>query len=554
MAGLSRAPGIREQVRLIAGLRWRMQRNALQRREARLDFIGMILGAALAVLFAAWIAAMLGIGAYAIVSGGRAELAAVLFWAVFAFWQLAPVFLAGLMQRFEFRTLLRFPIRLGVFYLLSLAYGTADFVSAAGLLWTGAVVAGAGRARPEMLAQFLLIGALFVAVNVPLERFTGTLLERLLSRRRTRELLFALFVLVLFGVQIVAPVFTEHGMDYLPRARGALRILAGLPPGLAGSAFAAAAKGQFAALLWSAAALAGYALVAGGLLWRQLAAQYRAEEAGETPAAGRSTARSGAGKKEARHLVLDRLAPVVEAIARKEFRYLLRNSFLLFQLALPPIFVLLIGTLLAHAGRNQPGEIFETMSRETLFPVLAGYLLLILMAPAYNSFAYEGQGMQTLLAAPVRFREVLEGKNLVQASVVAAELAVCFALAGRIVGFPSLPVLIATFEAVIFSAASQFIVANWSSLTFPRQQEFGALRNQRGSAMAVLVMFAMQVIVGSACGAVFAAGRWMREPWLAAGVFAVLAGAAVAGYWASLEGLSGLAERKSERLMEALCR
>lgn len=554
MAGLSRLPGTGEQVRLIAGLRWRMYRNALRRREARLDFIGMILGAMFAALFATWIAVVLGIVTYASVSRGRAELAGLLFWAIFVFWQIAPIFLAGLMQRFEFRTLLRFPIHLGAFYLLSLAYGLADFVSAAALLWTGAVVAGAGRARPEMLPQFLLTGALFLAVNVPLERFTGTLLERLLARRRTREVLFVLFLLLIVGMQILVPVFTGHGMETLGRARGVLGIFMALPPGLAGRAFAAAAKGQLASVLENAAGLVAYALLAGTLLWRQLAAQYRAEEAGETPAAARSAAQSGAGKEESRQFLLDRLSPVAEAVARKEFRYLLRNSFLLLQLALPPMLVLLVGGPLAHAGRNRPGQVFESMSRETFFPILAGYLLLILMAPAYNCFAYEGRGIQTLFAAPVRFGEVFAGKNLVQASVVAGELVVCFLLLGKIVGFPSLPVLAATPAAVIFSAAGQFIAANWSSLTFPRKLEFGALRNQRGSGMAVLVMFAVQILVGSACGLVFAAGRWMGEPWLPAAIFAVLAGAALAGYFASLEGLSGLAERKSERMMEALCR
>ncbi len=56
MAGVNRAASIGEQVRLIAGLRWRMHRNALRRREARLEFLGMILGAAFAALFAAWVA------------------------------------------------------------------------------------------------------------------------------------------------------------------------------------------------------------------------------------------------------------------------------------------------------------------------------------------------------------------------------------------------------------------------------------------------------------------------------------------------------------------
>jgi len=37
---------------------------------------------------------------------------------------------------------------------------------------------------------------------------------------------------------------------------------------------------------------------------------------------------------------------------------------------------------------------------------MMAYLILILMAPAYNSFAYEGRGIQTYFTAPLRFRDV----------------------------------------------------------------------------------------------------------------------------------------------------
>jgi len=49
-------------------------------------------------------------------------------------------------------------------------------------------------------------------------------------------------------------------------------------------------------------------------------------------------------------------------------------------------------------------------------------------------------------------------------------------------------------------------------------------------------------------------GRWTNNPWLPAEAFAALAAASVAGYFSSLDGLSDLAERKKERLIEILCR
>jgi len=44
---------------------------------------------------------------------------------------------------------------------------------------------------------------------------------------------------------------------------------------------------------------------------------------------------------------------------------------------------------------------------------MMAYLTLILMAPSFNSFAYEGRGMQTYFMLPVRFRDIFIAKNLV---------------------------------------------------------------------------------------------------------------------------------------------
>jgi len=185
---------------------------------------------------------------------------------------------------------------------------------------------------------------------------------------------------------------------------------------------------------------------------------------------------------------------------------------------------------------------------------MLAYLLLILAAPAYNCFSYEGRGIQTYYTSPVRFREVLAGKNLTVVSVMAVEITLCISFLALRVGMPSLPRFIATLAAIVFSISGQLIVANWSSLTFPRKLEFGSMRNQRASGMAVLMLFGVQIVLGGASSIIFLAGRWFGSPWLPTGVFSLLAAATIAGYFASLDSLSELAEKKREVLIEALCR
>src|SRR5437667_11042178 len=102
------------------------------------------------------------------------------------------------------------------------------------------------------------------------------------------------------------------------------------------------------------------------------------------------------------------------------------------------------------------------------FPGMMAYLILILMAPAYNSFAYEGRGIQTYFTAPLRFRDVLLGKNLMLVSVLSVEISLYLAMLTWRVGLPSAHMLIATCAAIILTIVGQLTVANWSSLTFQR--------------------------------------------------------------------------------------
>jgi len=188
------------------------------------------------------------------------------------------------------------------------------------------------------------------------------------------------------------------------------------------------------------------------------------------------------------------------------------------------------------------------------FPGIMAYLILILMAPAYNSFAYEGRGIQIYFTAPLRFRQVFLGKNLMLVSVLTVEIALSIGMLTYRVGLPSAHMLLATIAAIIFTVVGQLTIANWSSLNFPRKLEFGQMRGQRQSGMAVLVAFGSQILMGGISAVILFSGRWTGNPWFPAEAFAFLAAAAVGGYFASLDALTHLAEKKKETLIEALCR
>jgi len=550
MADVAAPVGILTQIRLVAGLRWRILRNGLRKKNNRLDLIGMIFVGILSALFVFGLCFAFFAGGYNFLSEGRYGWLSLLFWAIFIFWQLFPIFAAGFGAGFEFRTLLRFPLNLTSFYIISLAYGLADFSALASVCWLASMTLGAATAKPAVLPAMLLVATLFLLLNVTLERLVGSWLERLLSRRRTRELFFALFILSMVSLNLIEPIMRRYGATLRPLAQRIVPYFSWLPPSLAGKAIASAAQAHLGGVVLGFAGLLLYAVVFSGLLWARFTKQYRGEELSETAAPTPVAARAAAKVDDAPDH-LSALSPQVAAIVRKEFRYLTRNSFSFFSLIVPPMMILIFS---AQLGGARPRGTEFHVSSEMLFPGIMAYLVLILMAPAYNCFAFEGRGIQAYFMAPLRFREVFLGKNLMLLSVLAVEMALSLAMLAWRLGLPSPPVFVATLTAIVFAVVGQLSLANWSSLNFPRKLEFGQMRGQRQSGMAVLIAFGAQFVFGGVSAVILFGGRLMGNRWLPAEAFALLAAAAVGGYFASLDALSRIAEKKKEVLIEALCR
>ncbi len=550
MADVAHLPGVWEQIRLVAWLRWRVLGNNLRKKHNQWDLIGMIFAGVFGALFVFGLCFAFYFGAYSFLSGGHEAWIALLFWGIFLFWQLFPIFTAGFGAGFEFRTLLRFPLSLRAFYVIGLAYGFADFAALASVCWLVAMTVGATAATPSVLPAMLLISSLFLLMNITLERMIGSWLERILARRRTREIFFALFILFAVSVQFISPLLQRYGRSAQPWVRHVLPYLSVFPPSLAGKAIAGAALNHFTDTIIGVAGISAYALLFSMFLWMRFSTQYRGEELSESAAPARAVARPisrTAGQSDALRL----LTPQVAAVLRKEFRYLTRNSFAFFLLIMPPAFVLIFTT--QFAGRH-PTAARHPISTELFFPGMMAYLLLILMAPAYNSFACDGKGIQSFFTSPVSFREVFLGKNLLQVAMLTFELTLSMAVFSYLVGLPSLPVLVATLAAIVLNITGQLTIANWSSLCFPRKLNFGQMRGQRQSGMAVLVSFGTQIILAVISGPILFMSRWTGNPWLAAEVFAFLAGAAILGYRSSLDPLARLAEKKKETLIDALSR
>jgi len=104
MADVTQSVSVFEQIRLVAGLRWLILRNSLRKKNNRLDLIGLIFTGVFSGILVAGLCFAFYAGGYYFVSRGRPERIALLFWGIFLFWQLFPVFVAGFGANFEFRS------------------------------------------------------------------------------------------------------------------------------------------------------------------------------------------------------------------------------------------------------------------------------------------------------------------------------------------------------------------------------------------------------------------------------------------------------------------
>ena len=551
MADVTSSPGTFAQIRLVAGLRWRILRNLMRTRNSRWDIFGLVWAAIFASAFVIGLCWLLWWGAYFSVSNGQFVWLLLLFWGIFLFWQAFPLFIAGFGAPFEFRTLLRFPLRFSTFYLIGLAYGLADFAALCGTCWLISIAVGVSMARVSLLLPVVLVILLFIWMNITLERLLSSWMERLLARRRTRELLFGLFILLSVSAQFIRPAIIHYseGVHGSIQVQRLIAYLSPFPPSLAGSALSGVAEGHPLQFLAGVGGLFMYIAILSALLWRRFAAQYRGEELSETfaPAQVRVNASSIPSRRKSDPLAF--LSPPVAAVLTKEFKYLVRNGFVLISLLMPPLLVLLFSS--QFAGKH-PSISHTRITSDSFFPGMMGYLILMLMTPAYNCFAYESKGIRNYYTAPIRFRDVLLAKNLMYVVILTFEIALSMTMLSIRIGLPSSPVFAATLLALVFAVAGQFAIADWVSLSFPRKLEYGSMRGQRGSGVSIWIAFGVQILLGTICAVILFAGRWTQNPWLPAETFAALAAASLGGYFAALDALSNVAEKKKEVLIETL--
>ena len=172
----------------------------------------------------------------------------------------------------------------------------------------------------------------------------------------------------------------------------------------------------------------------------------------------------------------------------------------------------------------------------------------------FNSFGGDGSGVQFFYACPVPFRDIVLGKNLTHAGILAANTVFAWIAVTYLYGAPHLAVTVATLAGLLFAAPLNFTAGNLLSMSSPKKRDFATFGRQNVSQTTVLASLGTQIVIVGIGVAIFAVARLYDNLWIAVALFLILAAASIPVYVMVLRRMDGIALKRRETLVAELCR
>ena len=547
----------RKQYAALVAMRWRLLTNSIRSVQGAFEFGARGIAFAFYTLMGMGLGIGLGAGAYSIASAGKWQILPALFWVVFGVWQVLPVMLASFQEQFDLSTLLRFPVNFGSFFLLHLVFGLVDIPAVLGGLCCLGIWTGVTLARPDRFLWTGIALAIYAVFNILLARTVLAWLDRWLAQRRTREIVSAIFLVLMLSLQLLNPALRQQrhhnpGNSKPHRERRnvapeipawsktASVVLPWLPPGLAADGLVQGAEKNPASAAESLGILGLYILAAGALLSFRLKAEFSGENLGEAPAYKLANERD-------RKWLIDGSGPIA-AVMEKELRTIPRSMPLLFAMGGPLLTVLIIATMFRNTAPTS-GRPFPLA-----FPLCVSYALLGFTQMIYNNLGAEGTGIQVLFLSPTPIRTVLLAKNLFHAMLFSLVAMVAGIFAALRLGFPDGALLAATAGWLVFALPLNLAAGNVLSLTMPYRMNLGRLSRQKGSQTSALLSMLIQVTAIGIGAGVLELCSHLGRIWFAAPVFLVLAAASIFAWMLVLRNADSLANRNRDQLIAVLAK
>ena len=538
----------RSQYSALATMRWSMFRHGVRSTKGAVELGARVVIILLYSLMGLGMAFGLGAGSYAIAAHDQWEILPLVMWALFVLWQIVPVSLASFQQQFDLGGLLRFPVSFGAFYLLHMIFGLVDVSTIMGGFCCLGMLAGITLAKPGLFGWAALSLAVFAAFNIFLVRAVFAWIDRWLAQRRTREIVSALFLVVMLSMNFLNPALRGNpkgspisagtraaSVRYL---RIANRVQRWLPPGLAARVIRGGAHADPGDATESLALLGLFVVAAGGALGFRLRGEYRGENLGDAPSRKKVEKHTG-------QWLLDGSGPIA-AVMEKELRTVLRALPLLYGLGAPLIMVFLFSGLYRNKGASTFSHIpFGLLL--CLAYAMVGFTQLL-----YNNLGTEGAGIQMLFLSPTPIRTVLLAKNLFHSLLFAVDAVLVCILSSLRYGATDVIALAAIAAWLLFALPVHLSAGNAFSLTMPYRVNMGRISRQKGSQANALLSMAVQIGVLGIGAGIFAACAFFDRLWLAVPVFLALAVGSIFTWFQLLPKFEVMASERRDALIATL--
>lgn len=559
------SPLARAQYAALGRLRWRVFVNGLRSKLGAFELGARTVSYIMYSLMGLGLGAGAGAIAFALAHGQKWQYFPIVFWVTFFMWQAVPIMLASFQEQFDLSSLLRFPVSFRSFFLLFVVFGLSDVSTILGGLCCTGIFIGVTIAQPGLALWIAAILAAFALFNILLVRAIFAWIDRWLAQRKTREILGAIFMVLVLSMQLFNPAVWQHNrrghgqgqqeMKQLlasPWIRTADEVQSWLPPGLAAVALRQAAEGQPATSVELLGVFGLFVLGAGSVLGLRLRSEFSGENLGSAPARRKAVAAppaKAAPAMEAATTVAGSmdsgLSGPIAAVIEKEIRGLIRTLPLLYAVGAPLILVLVIsGSFFRGASHGAaPGFAFPLC----VFFAQIGFRQLF-----DNSLGTEGPGIQLYFLSPTPMRTVLLAKNLFHSVLFAVSMVAAGVLAAARLGAPDDVMLAVTVAWILFVLPVSLATGNIFSLIMPYRVNPGRLSRQRGSQANGLLGLGVQVAVlgvgALVYGLCFLGGRL----WVAAPVFLLLAVIAVVVWLRILGNVDEIANQRKDTLIATL--
>ena len=477
-------------------LKWRLMRNSLRSSKAIMNRVASILGMLVALALSLMVALILGVVAYALSqpnSLGQAfrrpatsalPNAEFILFSILGFiylmWSTVPLSIGGSKQ-FDAGKLLMYPITLRKLFAVDFVSELTTLHSVFAVPAILAICIGVGLGKGD-LTPALIAAIPMLLFGVALSKWLSTTIGSLVRRKRARGETIVALIGAIVGLTAavagqIAPILFEHAES--------LRSLRWTPPGAAAFILIGEEANNPVVYLVAFVTLSAYAvaLIAATYWIARRAALGVEGRRRQKVAVGRGTTAGYSGWQ------LPLISAELSAIIEKEMRYAMRNAQVR-MLALMPLILIVVRAINSRrwgTGRPPASEDFLTYGSGLIATGGVLYVFVILAGLSCNLFAFEKDGMRTLILSPVDRRKILLGKNIAVA-VLALVFSTILLILNTIVfrDLTALTLLFIVLSFVIFAAISSMI-GNWLSIHFPKRMRFGKRMNVSGVAGFLLI-------------------------------------------------------------------